>query len=324
LAWRKKTRLCFVQYAFISELTSAIALTNRFHLFPVIIDANSTTTAPYSREPHLISHFPQLYPHSFITIEFIPTMSTPPDNISIWKELWSAGETPWTLPSLNPALKKHGASFFGEAGDSILFPLCGKSIDMILLADKYKVAGIEGVEEVFTEFSIEHNASLREVKSDINGYYKRIMDIPPDDDLNTSHSTIDLYLGDIFAMNPNKNRIQYDRVFDRGSLVAIDPTLRRKYMQIISSLLKPGGKWMLASFCYNEREMVGPPYSIGGKQIQSLLAQLEMDEPGTKFEFELLEQTRTEISKQGGYFCKKMGGPLSTAVDCVIVITKIQ
>jgi len=115
LAWRKKTRLCFVQYAFISELTSAIALTNRFHLFPVIIDANSTTTAPYSREPHLISHFPQLYPHSFITIEFIPTMSTPPDNISIWKELWSAGETPWTLPSLNPALKKHGASFAESA-----------------------------------------------------------------------------------------------------------------------------------------------------------------------------------------------------------------
>jgi thiopurine S-methyltransferase len=242
------------------------------------------------------------------------------DNVSFWTNRWNLAETGWHLSQLNPALQKHGEAFFGTDSTSILFPLCGKSLDMKILSSKYKVAGIEGVQQALDQFAAENNSELVKTTTDINNYDKFTMDITENDQT----STVDIYFGDFFAMKPEGEKVQFDRVFDRGSLVAILPKLREQYMQIINSLLKPGGKWMVASMCYDQTEMPGPPHSIGPDDIKFLLEQLEANVPSCKYSFEVVEVVDALSAPQRSRFLTVNGGPLANFQDYTIIITKIQ
>jgi len=91
------------------------------------------------------------------------------DNVSYWTGRWAREETGWHLSQLNPALTKGN---FLDNATSILFPLCGKTCDMTILASKYKVAGIEGVHQALDEYADDNGSEFIETQSDINNYKK--------------------------------------------------------------------------------------------------------------------------------------------------------
>ena len=66
-----------------------------------------------------------------------------------------AYSTNWLAPSsIHDMLLKHWPSINAVEGSEVIVPLCGKSLDMLWLAEQgYSVVGLEMVEEAVMAFS---------------------------------------------------------------------------------------------------------------------------------------------------------------------------
>jgi hypothetical protein len=56
-----------------------------------------------------------------------------------------------------------------------------------------------------------------------------------------------LLKGEFFALDSDAAGGKFDSVWDRGSMVAIDPRLRESYVNVMKNLLKPGGTILLVT-----------------------------------------------------------------------------
>mmetsp|Transcript_50529 Transcript_50529/g.96515 ORF Transcript_50529/g.96515 Transcript_50529/m.96515 type:complete len:168 (-) Transcript_50529:411-914(-) len=85
-----------------------------------------------------------------------------------------------------------------------------------------------------------------------------------------------MYVGDFFEFDGSTTGQDqaFDRVWDRGSLVAIEPVLRERYVSVIDKLLVPGGKILLE--CFDRAKgpdafrKQGPPFSVNASEILRL------------------------------------------------------
>lgn len=82
-------------------------------------------------------------------------------------------------------------------------------------------------------------------------------------------------------LSPTKNTIAIDAVWDRGSLVAIDPSLRKEYVEVIGRLMSKskanddtksgGGRYLLATIVRgNSNDKRGPPYTVSKSDVYEL------------------------------------------------------
>jgi len=86
--------------------------------------------------------------------------------------------------------------------------------------------------------------------------------------LSMSSSSLSSSLSTIVGL---KNKFDY--IYDRGSMVAIEPQLRTSYVKILKLLLKPGGKILLValerkSIKSEEATKKGPPYSMSEQIVR--------------------------------------------------------
>jgi len=63
---------------------------------------------------------------------------------------------------------------------------------------------------------------------------------------------------------------RFDRVFDRGALVAVQPTDRKEYVSVIDQLLDAGGQILLVALQHTPNTGVGPPFSVSQAQLEAL------------------------------------------------------
>ncbi|MCL5028701.1 MAG: TPMT family class I SAM-dependent methyltransferase [Bacteroidetes bacterium] len=70
---------------------------------------------------------------------------------------------------------------------------------------------------------------------------------------------------DIFELDENYQE-SFDTVFDYVTFCAINIERRKEYLEIISSLIKPGGKFIILLFPTDERKG-GPPFSVNEKEF---------------------------------------------------------
>ena len=89
-----------------------------------------------------------------------------------------------------------------------------------------------------------------------------------------SGDNITLIRGDYFALDETNAGRRFDAVFDRASLVAIDPSKRSEYVDIMGKLVQPGGKILLVTIekraGTDEACQAGPPYSISEADVRKL------------------------------------------------------
>jgi thiopurine S-methyltransferase len=155
----------------------------------------------------------------------------------------------------------------------VFFPLCGKSVDMAVLArhpSVSQVVGVDGIRAALDDFSAEHpdlairdeEPALQPQQPDKAKYDRLIGD------------NIMLLKGDFFEVDENAVDGRFDAVFDRGSLVAIEPSLRRDYVNVMRGLVKPGGKMLLVvverTSGTEEDLTAGPPFSVPEAEVRSL------------------------------------------------------
>lgn len=173
-----------------------------------------------------------------------------------WHERWEKGEIGFHQNDFN----RHMQDFIRQLGvqkaAQILVPLCGKSLDMIWLAEQgYRVTGIEiselAVRDFFEENSLNHEI-LRH--RDVVIYHG---------------ANIDIYCTDFFAME-KRRMLKIDAVYDRASLIALPPSMRSAYASHLTGLMDEGVRSLLVTLDYPQEEMRGPPFSVTTGEVEQL------------------------------------------------------
>jgi thiopurine S-methyltransferase len=127
---------------------------------------------------------------------------------------------------------------------------------MVWLAQRgYRVRGIElsplAVETFFAE------NGLQPKRESVAGFER------------WSAGPYELYCGDIFDLQRLDNDI-VDAVYDRASLVALNPLQRSHYAQLLRRVLPVGCSMLLVAMDYPQHEMNGPPFSVEEQEVRRL------------------------------------------------------
>lgn len=171
---------------------------------------------------------------------------------AFWLDRWQNRKIGFHQDHINPYLTKHWSALEPDSGNRIFVPLCGKTMDLLWLAEQgYEVIGVEfsqsAVEEFFKEQSLAYQLT---VNGKLNSYQSE---------------NITIYQGDFFDLTAEVLG-QVSVVFDRASLVALPATMRQAYCDHLSDLAA-GANMLLVSMEYDQAAMQGPPFSVPESEI---------------------------------------------------------
>ena len=183
-----------------------------------------------------------------------------------WIEGWQQGRKGFDQTDPHRWLAQHWSTLQVDEDSTVFVPLCGKTVDMVWLADRgHSIIGVEVSEIAVDEFFA------------MVGLTPEIEEVGP---LAVYRAgPYELWRGDLFEVpSPIFDRV--DAVYDRASIVALPPDIRRRYAQTLTTQLRPDAPWFLVSFTYDQNEMSGPPHSVPLDEIDALF--------GEEFEIETL------------------------------------
>jgi thiopurine S-methyltransferase len=199
-----------------------------------------------------------------------------------WHQRWEQREISFHQQEINQHLKRHWGSLNVKAEATVFVPLCGKSLDMLwLLGEGYSVIGVELSPVAVKEFFGENQ--LKPVR------------IPYEHLTHWQSEELSIYCGDLFELSQNELE-DVNAVFDRASLVALPPHMRKSYVKFLKKNLPPDATILLIAMEYDESERDGPPFNVTEKEIHDLY--------GDTYHVELLEthdllHANPEFQKRG-------------------------
>jgi thiopurine S-methyltransferase len=195
-----------------------------------------------------------------------------------WKQRWHAGEINFHRSEVNALLQTHGKNLAGY--HRVYVPLCGKSLDMVHLRDAgHQVFGTEIVETAVEQFFAEQH--IRPLVDQVGNYHRY------------SSPGITLLLGNAFALTPAHLDGHVDAVYDRASLVALDPSTRQAFVASLHNVLRSQGAILLVVFEYDQAKVSGPPWSVSDAEVRHLFAA-----------FNSITELQTLTSKAGSRFAE--------------------
>ena len=175
---------------------------------------------------------------------------------NFWLERWNKGETGWHRDDAHPELIAQWPALGLPERSRVLVPLCGASLDMAWLAQHgHEVIGVELSQKALEEFLARHR--VRHIVMNESGFHTYL------------GGRYQLWCGDFFAL-PAEVFASADAVYDRASLIALPPELRKRYATTLSNRLKPGTKVLLITVNYDAREMDGPPFTVSDDEVRAL------------------------------------------------------
>jgi len=194
---------------------------------------------------------------------------------SFWIKNWEENNIGFHNSEYNELLLKHFPCFSLEGNCHIFVPLCGKTQDLIWLAMQgQKVTGVEVSPLAVAGFFEENNFSFD--KTEDGAFNRYSSKTPP----------IEILEGDFFEVN-NQVLGKVNFLYDRASIVALPPELRKKYTEVITDILSPGDQMLLVAMEYDSPEVLGPPFPVTERDIRSYYE--------NNFSIEVLEEIDKEV-----------------------------
>lgn len=175
-----------------------------------------------------------------------------------WLERWREGQTGFHQQKVTPLLQKYWPSLGLPSDSQVLVPLCGKSLDMLWLAEQgHRVLGIELSSLAIDQFFAENGLTPAIHSSPLGQHFV--------------DGRIEIVRGDIFALDP-ATLAGCLGVYDRAALIALPLSMRERYVQHVYGQLSPQYRGLLLTLEYPQEEMDGPPFSVTDDEVQSLFA----------------------------------------------------
>ena len=142
--------------------------------------------------------------------------------LSFWQQRWQENKIGFHLNSVNPLLIKYLEKLQLGPGQQIFVPLCGKSLDLIWLAEQgYRVMGIELSQVAVDAFFAENNLEPYKVKRGELTFYQS--------------GLITLVSGDFYQLTASQ-MVNVAAVYDRASLVALPEKMRLAYCEHLNQI----------------------------------------------------------------------------------------
>ncbi len=174
-----------------------------------------------------------------------------------WHERWAQNRIGFHLDQVNPWLVEYWPSLKLHAGSRVFVPLCGKSLDMLWLAEQgHEVVGIE-ISPLAVRAFFEENRLEPEVVRE--GAFEL-----------WSVEQITLILGDYFELQPAQLG-EVAAVYDRASLVALPEAMRVDYVRHLDALA-PAAPRLLVTLDYDQDKAEGPPFAVSDEEVRELFA----------------------------------------------------
>jgi thiopurine S-methyltransferase len=173
-----------------------------------------------------------------------------------WHERWQTGQIGFHQPEVHPFLTRWWPSLGLTPGTRVYVPLCGKSLDMLWLAEHgHRIVGSElipvAVSGFFSDRGLVPTTTVREgVRLHAAGPYE-------------------ILEGDALGLT-TKHVGQVQAAYDRAALVALPAEMRRAYAASLARLLPPGARALLVAFEYPQEMRGGPPFSVEAGEISAL------------------------------------------------------
>ncbi|XP_006011442.1 probable thiopurine S-methyltransferase isoform X2 [Latimeria chalumnae] len=179
-----------------------------------------------------------------------------------WVDRWEEKNIGFHQDRIHLKLKNNlDALLNNRSALRIYFPLCGKAIDMKWLADMgHTIVGVEVSEIAIEEFFTEQNLSYS--KEPVPG-------IPGAQVFKSTDGNISLYHCDFFQFSGTVAE-KFNGIWDRGSLVAINPRDRQRYTDLIVTLMEEDCHYLLDTFLYDPSVHKGPPFYVPDHEIENL------------------------------------------------------
>lgn len=183
--------------------------------------------------------------------------------ISFWHERWEKGEIGFHLPKVNPLLTRWWPTLQASVGAPVWVPLCGKSLDMIWLAQQgHPVTAVELSRQALQALGSEQGL-------DLSWHQEGAMEV-------AESKSLKLYCGDYFAMGPAQLE-HIALVYDRAALVALPAAMRQRYVAHMREVLPAGWQMLLLTFDYPQEQRAGPPFSVTDQEVQQLFRGCTID-----------------------------------------------
>lgn len=183
-----------------------------------------------------------------------------------WLDKWQNNDIAFHENNINTHLKIYLEKLNLNPGDTILVPLCGKTKDMLWLAEcGLQVIGIELSPIACHDFFAELNITPQITKLSHFTKYQ--------------YNNIQILCGDIFTLS-NSDLPIIHAIFDCKSLIALPPNLRKKYVDHILGCTGDNIKILLLVLDTNCHTNT-PPYSVNNIEVELLY--------GSHFKIELLK-----------------------------------
>ena len=168
------------------------------------------------------------------------------------------------------------------------------------------VVGLDGIRTALEEFAKEQpDLEIQANNPSADHKYER-----------WSGKKITLLKGDYFHFDETASDGRFGAIFDRASLVAIDPKLRRDYVDVIGKVIAPGGKILLVTLERRGSDQAavqsGPPFSVTESQVRELYEGLEWVESVSVLEMQ--DTFVTDPSQKARY------EGLDSMMECVFLI----
>ncbi|MCC2596953.1 thiopurine S-methyltransferase [Pusillimonas sp. MFBS29] len=175
-----------------------------------------------------------------------------------WLARWREEQTGFHQQRVTPLLMKYWPALELAPGCRVLVPLCGKSLDMIWLAEQgHQVLGIELAQQPIEQFFAENNLQPTVHETPEGTHYRG--------------GNIELICGDIFGITA-QTLATCQGAYDRAALVALPPDMRRRYATHVYGQLAPDYRGLLLTLDYEQNEMDGPPFAVCDTEVQGLYA----------------------------------------------------
>ena len=176
-----------------------------------------------------------------------------------WIEGWQQGRKGFDQADPHRWLAEYWPALQVADDSTVFVPLCGKSVDMVWLAEQgHSIIGVEVSEIAVDEFfaMVELSPEIEEIGP--LALYRA--------------GPYELWRGDLFEL-PAAVFDRVDVVYDRANIVALPPDIRRRYAQVLTMQLRAEVPWFLVSFTYDQNEMDGPPHSVPLTEIDTLFGE---------------------------------------------------
>lgn len=174
---------------------------------------------------------------------------------SFWHQRWENNKIGFHLGQVNPYLVQYWPELELHTGSRVFIPLCGKSLDMLWLAEQgHEVIGVE-ISPIAVRAFFEENRLHPEVTSE--GAFEI-----------WSVDQITILLGDYFELKPAQLG-EVGAVYDRASLVALPEEMREDYVEHLNALC-PAEPRLLITLDYDQSKMAGPPFAVSEEEVREL------------------------------------------------------